>query len=190
MTTSKQTRTLALVGMPGAGKTLCAQHLQEKGFYQFRFGSIVTDEVQRRGWEINPQNESKVRIEFRANEGMDVMAKRALPYLRTALDSHNCIVIDGLYSFSEYKTLRAEFPDEMLVVAIVAPRHLRYQRLTTRPIRPLTVEEARQRDWEEIEDMEKGGPIAIADYTLVNDGTELELLMRLDTLLVELNLRP
>ncbi|MEO1645534.1 MAG: AAA family ATPase, partial [Chloroflexota bacterium] len=84
-------RALALVGMPGAGKTLCAEHLQERGYYQFRFGSIVTDEVERRGLTINPVNERTVRLELRANEGMAVMAKRALPKLKTALESHRTI---------------------------------------------------------------------------------------------------
>ena len=104
-------RALALVGMAGSGKTLCAKHLEAKGFYQFRFGGIVTGEVEKRGWEINPENERIVREEFRANEGMDVMAKRALPLLHKALESRETIVIDGLYSFSEYKTLRREFGD-------------------------------------------------------------------------------
>lgn len=188
MTQSQQARTLALVGMPGAGKTMCAEHLQKRGYFQFRFGSIVTDEVEKRGLAINPANERTVRLEFRKNEGMDVMAKRALPKLRTALQSHQTIIIDGLYSFSEYKTLRNEFPDRLVVVAITAPRLLRYERLSQRPIRPLTAEEAQTRDWQEIETMEKGGPIAIADYTLVNDTTSDDLLAKLDTLLETLNM--
>ena len=183
MTTAQQTRILALVGMPGAGKTMCAGHLEKRGYYQFRFGSIVTDEVERRGLAINPQNERTVRLELRKKEGMDVMAKRALPELREALKSHQTIVIDGLYSFSEYKTLSKEFPQSIMLVAITAPRHLRYQRLSNRPIRPLTAGEAETRDWQEIETMEKGGPIAIADYTLVNDGASAELLTQLDALL-------
>lgn len=183
MTVSKKTRILALVGMAGAGKTLCAEHLQEKGYYQFRFGSIVTDEIERRGLDINPVNERTVRLEFREKEGMDVMAKRALPRLHDALKSNEIIIIDGLYSFSEYRTLSKEFPDSMIVVAITAPRPLRYQRLSKRSFRPLTPEEARKRDWQEIETMEKGGPIAIADYTLINDGTSEDLLAKLDALL-------
>lgn len=181
-------RTLALVGMPGAGKTLCAKHLESCGYYQFRFGGIVTDEVERRGWEINPENERIVRMELREAEGMDVMAKRALPQLNEALQEHETIVIDGLYSFSEYKTLRTAFHERMIVVAITAPRHLRYERLATRPDRPLTAQQAQRRDWQEIETMEKGGPIAIADYTLVNDGSSEDLLQALDTLLVTLGI--
>ena len=179
-------RALALVGMPGAGKTLCAQHLAQRGFFQFRFGSIIVDEVARRGWPIQPENERIVREAFRKDEGMDAIARRALPLLKKALSQHPCIVIDGLYSFSEYKTLRQELGAEMIVVAIAAARDLRYRRLAERPERPLTRDEAERRDWQEIEMIEKGGPIAIADYTLVNDSGTEQLLAGLDALLTTL----
>jgi len=183
----KQPTALAFVGMPGAGKTLCAKYLEERGFFQFRFGGIVTDEVQRRGKPITPENERIVREEFRNNEGMDVMAKRALPYLKEAQKSHSHLVIDGLYSFSEYKTLQAELGAEMVVVAIVCPRELRYQRLAQRTERPLTPQEAEQRDYQEIETLEKGGPIAIADFTILNDGEPEQTLAQLRRILDQLN---
>ena len=65
-------------------------------------------------------------------------------------------------------------------MAIVAPKRLRHHRLTTRSVRPLTVEEASSRDWAEIENLEKGGPIAIADYYVHNDGTIDNLHQQLD----------
>lgn len=185
------TRVLALVGMPGSGKTVCAQHLQQQhGYYQFRFGGIVVDEVQRRGWPITPENERIVREEFRAQDGMAAIAKRALPHLHIALQSHRSLIIDGLYSFSEYKLLRQEFGGGMVVVAVVASRALRYARLAQRPERPLTAAEAEARDWREIETIEKGGPIAIADYTLLNDEDTASLLARLDSLLAQLGFVP
>ncbi len=189
MTNLERPRALALVGMPGSGKTMCAKHLEGRGFFQFRFGGIVTDEVTRRGLPINPQNERIVREEFRANEGMDAIAKRALPHLKSALAHADSIIIDGLYSFSEYKTLQTELGQQMVVVAIACARARRYQRLTTREDRPLTLEEARQRDYQEIETLEKGGPIALADYTLLNDGEAEKLLATLDALLEELGIR-
>ncbi|NWF69307.1 MAG: AAA family ATPase [Chloroflexi bacterium] len=187
---SQQIRVLALVGMPGAGKTLCAKHLEKRGFYQFRFGSIVVDEVHQRGLPLTPENERLVREEFRHNEGMDVMAKRALPYLRAALQTRPQIVIDGLYSFSEYRTLHAEFEGRMVVVAIISARSLRYARLAQRPERPLNAREAEERDFQEIDKLEKGGPIAIADYTLLNNGTAQQLLAELDALLETLHFYP
>lgn len=190
MIVRNQPRVLALVGMPGAGKTMCAAYLADRGFFQFRFGGIVTDEVARRQIALNPQNEQLVREEIRANEGMDAIARRALPLLRDALSRHNSIVIDGLYSFSEYKTLQPAFAGEMIVVAVTAPRHVRYARLSQRPERPLTAEEAERRDFQEIENLEKGGPIAIADFTLVNAGDPTALFAELDKLLASLSFRP
>src|SRR5690606_35237694 len=155
-TTSQPPRALALVGMPGAGKTLCARHLQQRGFAHYRFGSIVVDEVIRRGLEVNPTNERLVREDLRAREGMNAIAQRALPHLKAALEAHRSLVIDGLYGFGEYRLLRRELGADMVVVAIVSPRHLRYERLARRPERPLTAEEAEERDYREIEMLEKG----------------------------------
>jgi dephospho-CoA kinase len=183
-------RALALVGMPGAGKTLCAQHLQARGFAQFRFGSIIVNEVTRRGWPITPENERLVREEFRASGGMDAIARRALPHLHAALAGQRSLVIDGLYGFSEYKTLRVELDAAMVVVAVVSQRGLRYARLAARPERPLTPEEAQRRDYQEIETLEKGGPIAIADYTLLNDTTPTDLLAALDALTAAIGFHP
>ena len=186
MTEQSTPRALALVGMPGAGKTICAQHLAARGYWTLRFGGLVVEEVRRRGWAVNPENERVVREDMRARHGMAAMAALSLPQLREAVAGGRNIVIDGLYSFSEYQLLRAELNAPLLLLAVVAPRHLRYQRLASRPHRPLTPDEALQRDTREITRLEKGGPIAMADFTLLNDGTAEEFLCNLDELLKEL----
>ena len=189
-TSSSSPRALALVGMPGAGKTLCAHHLQERGFAHFRFGGIVVDEVVRRGLAVNPANEQIVREDLRAQEGMNAIALRAMPHLKKALAEHHSLVIDGLYGFGEYKLLHNELGAAMIVVAIVSDRHLRYQRLAQRAERPLNPAEAEARDFAEIETLEKGGPIAIADYMLLNDGEPDDLLRALDALTDSLDFYP
>ncbi len=183
-------RALALVGMPGAGKTICAEHLGERGYWTLRFGALVVDEVRRRGWPINAENERLVREEMRDQHGMAAMATLSLPRLHAAVAAGRHIVVDGLYSFSEYLLLREKLGAPLLLLAIVAPRHLRYQRLASRPIRPLSGGEALQRDIREIERLEKGGPIAMADYTLLNGGTTAQLLAQLDDLLQRLDFLP
>lgn len=181
---------LALVGMPGAGKTLCAQHLHARGFFTLRFGAVVVDEVLRRGLEVNPANEQGVREDLRARYGMSAMASLSLPKLQAALDEHHGIVIDGLYSFSEYSFLRQHLGAPTILLAIAAARHSRYQRLASRAVRPLTLAEAAERDEREIIALEKGGPIAMADYTLLNDASEAHLLDQLDRLLAMLGFQP
>lgn len=181
---------LALVGMPGAGKSVCAEHLQAKGYFSLRFGGVVVNEVRRRGWDVNPQNERIAREELRATHGMAAMAAISLPLLQQALQAHSHIVIDGLYSFSEYKLLKGKVGAPLVLVAIAASRQLRYQRLAARSDRPLTLSEARERDLLEIERLEKGGPIAMADYTLLNEGAPADLLRKLDALLELLGFSP
>ncbi len=179
---------LALVGMPGAGKTLCADHLRSRGYPGFRFGQIVVDEVERRGLPLTQESERIVREDLRALQGREAIARLALPVLRQLLQTTAVIFIDGLYSFSEYQLLRRELEASLLVVAIVSARQQRYRRLGNRSQRPLDVDAAEARDLREITTLEKGGPIAIADYTLLNDGAPAALTDALDSLLRHLGL--
>jgi dephospho-CoA kinase len=171
-----------LVGMCGSGKSMVAGCLREKGWAAMRFGQITIDELEARGLPISPENERTVREEIRAADGMDVYARRFLPRIKTALES-GPTVIDGLYSWSEYKYLREQLGTEMLVVAVLCARPVRYGRVGQRQERPLTAEEAENRDIAEIEKLEKGGPIAMADQILLNNGSLEDLEISVDQLL-------
>lgn len=179
-------RIMAIVGMPGSGKSVVASYLKNKGFPMIRFGEIIIREVEKRGLPITPHNEQMVREEIRRTHGMDVCAKMTLPLIKAKLLEPQLVIIDGLYSFSEYKTLKKEFNDELLVLAIVTPKAIRYERLTLRQERPLTKAEAEKRDFMEIEKIEKGGPIAIADLTLLNEGSQYQLSKKVEELLAEI----
>jgi dephospho-CoA kinase len=97
-----------------------------------------------------------------------------LPKIRAVLEA-SPVVIDGLYSWEEYTYLREQLKSGLKTVAVWAPPELRYSRLISRQVRPLTMEQARARDYAEIENVNKGGPIAMADYTIKNDTTLAEL---------------
>ena len=162
---------IAIVGMPGAGKsTLVDVGTQQFGLPRVYFGGFVTREVQRRGLAISAGNEKLVREDLRHKYGMSAMAQLALPDIAEALRACPDVLLDGLYSWSEWVLLAAEFKDKFVTVAVHAPRRLRYQRLACRAVRPLTAPEAAERDRAEIERLEKGGPIAVADHVLTNDG--------------------
>jgi dephospho-CoA kinase len=57
------------------------------------------------------------------------------------------------------------------IVAVWSPPEVRYNRLQTRALRPLSGAQARERDYAEIENVNKGGPIAMADLTISNCST-------------------
>jgi dephospho-CoA kinase len=174
---------IAIVGMCGSGKSVAGGHLEKLGFAKVYFGGLTIEEVKRRGLEVNEKNERAVREELRRTHGMGAFAVLSLPKIEALLQAGKRVLIDGLYSFSEYKILRERYGDGLLVIAVFTSRALRYERLARRPERPLAFSEAVSRDYSEIENIEKGGPIALADYTLLNDGTRDELIRQLDRIL-------
>ena len=166
---TKSHRILALVGMPGSGKSTAAEYFKARGWAVLRFGQFTIDEIVRRGQVIDERNERFVREEFRRLHGPAAYAKMALPKIEEMTQGTD-LIIDGLYSWSEYKLLREALGERLVILAITAARRIRHTRLLDRVERPLTKEEVERRDYSEIENLEKGGPIAIADYTVVNDG--------------------
>ena len=171
----------AFVGMPGAGKSEAAAFLNSKGLPIIRFGDETDFELKNRGWERNPKNEKIVREEIRAQEGMVAYAIRVARRIQQLKGTAAGIILDGLYSWSEYKYLKGEFAN-LYIIAIYASPRIRYARLMARAVRPLTQEEAQQRDYAEIENIEKGGPIAMADYLLINESSRESFLGELEQL--------
>ena len=162
---------VAFVGLTGSGKSSAVDYLTHKGYPKVYFGGVILDAMTKAGLEHTQENERPFREELREREGKDFVVNRIVTQIRGLIDAgQRRIIADGLYTWTEYKILKKEFPGELTVVAVVTPKHLRHHRLTMRPIRPLTTEEANQRDWAEIENLEKGGPIAIADHYIMNDG--------------------
>jgi dephospho-CoA kinase len=185
-----QGKVIVFVGMPGAGKSACVEHLKAKGLPSVYFGGITLEEVKRRGMEVNETNEKLVREDIRAKEGKGAYAVRIIKQVQELFEQdNNYVVIDGLYSWTEYKIFKESFDDRAVIIGVVAPRALRHERLAKRPERPLTEQEANERDYAEIEHLEKGGPIANADLYLANSGTETEMLKDLDKLLAENDLK-
>ena len=169
-------KVVAIVGMTGSGKSEVARLFQRHGFTRVRFGDITDEEVKKRGLELNEENERLVREQLRRENGMAAYAKLNLPRIEEAL-AESDVVVDGLYSWEEYTFLRSRFGGDLSLVAVWSSPATRYARLTGRLDRPLTAEEAAHRDAAEIENLNKGGPIAVADFTIINESS-LENLTR------------
>ncbi len=179
-------KVLAIVGMAGCGKTEAVKYLQEKfDWPKVYFPETLFEELQARGLEFTQDNERPLREELREKEGPGVFATRSLPKIEDHLKTSSVVIIESLYSWAEYKIIKQHFPDFFKTIAIYSSPAMRFARLRNRAERPIaTYEEFQKRDWSEIENTDKGGPIAIADYTISNLGTIETLHQELDQVMI------
>ena len=176
---------IAIVGMCGSGKSVASEYLEnELNYKKVYFGGVTMKKLKEANLEVNAENEKMMREKLRKELGMAAYAKVLLPEIKE-LAKENNVVLDGLYSWSEYKVLIEEIPN-LKLISITADKDLRYQRLTEREIRPLTNIEAQNRDLSEIENIEKAPPIAYADYYILNNSTIEEYINRLNEILKEI----
>lgn len=185
MTHQKNVKIIAFVGLAGSGKSSAVEYLTAKGIPKIYFGGIIYKAMEEAGIPITWESQQKFREEIREKEGKDFVVKRAITEARNLIEAgQKRIILDGLYSWSEYRILKHEFPGEiMTTIAVVTPKHMRKDRMAKRPERPMTSEEIDERDWSEIENLEKGGPIAIADYFIHNDKDVANLENQIDDVL-------
>ena len=178
---------VAIVGMSGSGKSVAVDHLTDKGYPKVYFGGMILKEMEKRGIEITPENEKEYREKIREQEGKDWVVKQVIAEVKDLIHAgQKRIVLDGVYSWTEYKLLKHEFPGAVTFIAIITTKKIRYERVAKRPVRPFNTQEIQTRDITEIENLEKGGPIAAADYYALNDGSIEDLKARMDEILKEI----
>ncbi len=177
---------LAIVGMSGSGKSVAVDYLTDKGYPKVYFGGMIYKEMAKRGIERTEDGESEKRFreEIREAEGKDWVVRQVIAETKDLIAAgQKRIILDGVYSWTEYKTLKREFPTNLTFIAIVVDKKLRYERVSIRPDRPFDATAIRERDRSELENLEKGGPIAAADYYILNNGSVAEMEGRLAEIL-------
>ncbi len=179
-------KVVALVGMAGSGKSEVSRVFENHGFVRVRFGDVTDGEMKKRNLEPCESSERFCREILRQEHGMAAYAILNQPRIDAALKSAD-VVADGLYSWEEYLSFKSYYGNKFYVVAVYSSPQKRYQRLTTRADRPLSIEEAASRDKSEIENLNKGGPIAMADFALVNESSLKQLQQQAATLIARLN---
>ena len=186
----KDVKILAIVGMSGSGKSVVVDHLTELGFPKVYFGGMIYKEMAKRGIERTPDGESEkhFREMIRETEGKDWVVRQVIEEAKSLIAAgQKRVVLDGLYTWTEYKILKKEFPGQMSVLAVVVDKAIRHKRVGKRPDRPFNTEEIQERDRSEIENLEKGGPIAMADYYLLNNSGVEELTAGVDEVLKKID---
>lgn len=172
---------IAVVGMSGTGKSVATTYLEDGGYKKIYFGGVIYDKMKEAGIEITPDSQKEFRENLRKEQGMGVVAKLLLPKIEDAYNKGNT-VLDGLYSWDEYLILKEKFKD-LKLVCVCTDKKIRYNRVESRPDRPFNHEDIIKRDIAEIENSAKGGPIAFADYYILNNGNLSDFYKRLEEIL-------
>lgn len=173
---------IAIVGMAGSGKGIATDYLEKKGFTKIYFGGVIYDKMKEAGITITPDSQKKFREEIRKKHGPGVIAYFLQDKITKAYEEGDC-VLDGIYSWDELLILKEKFKDSLKVISICCDKNLRYERVAKRKDRPFNKDEIITRDISEIENMAKGGPIAYADYYILNNKTIEDYYERLEEIL-------
>lgn len=181
---------IAIVGLPGSGKTEIGKFFIDLDFQPIRLGQLTLDEVKKKGLTPGEASERPIREELRRKHGMGAYATLNFPQIDTLLEKGN-VIVDGLYSWEEYLEFEKKYDKKLTVIAVYASPRVRYQRLLTRKWdkekdikminRSYTEKQAKKRDYAEIGYLHTGGPIAMADFTIINEGSKTELSKNLES---------
>ncbi|MCS7130238.1 MAG: AAA family ATPase [Archaeoglobaceae archaeon] len=158
---------IAFVGYPLSGKSTAGEVAKELGIPVVTMGDVVREEALRRGLEPNSENLGRIASELREKEGMDAIAKRCIPRIRSL---GSPVLVDGVRGIAEVETFKKNFEDFVLI-AIECPIEIRFERAKRRKRSDdvLSLEDLRERDrreeaWGLREAME------VADFTIENKG--------------------
>lgn len=177
----KQKVILALVGLPGAGKTTATRYLVEKhkkNLIIVHFGKIVNDYIDRHGLEHTKETHKKIWLSLRKKYGQEAFAVLNEEKIRQALKKGS-VIIDGLRSWEEYIYLKNKFSaNKIYIIAIYSDKKIRYARSAKRKYRSDLYGE--DRDIAELILMNMGPTIAFCDFLIVNNKRQEELQLGLD----------
>lgn len=179
---------IGFTGLMGSGKGVSVDYLVKKhGFVADALSNRITEEIIKKGEEVNritlPQTAGELRQKF----GPEVLAERT--WGKIMAENPNRVALDGIRSIEETNFLK-KLPNFYLI-AIVVDQKLRFERLTKRIVpgrtEPQTWEEflaAEERDTKY--GMNIPGSMKLADFQITNEGTEKEFFQKLDKILVNL----
>lgn len=174
---------LAIVGLPGSGKTEATVYVQNKyGWPKVYFGDVTFEEMKKQGLEVNETNERATRERVRREHGMGAYALLSVPKIKELYEK-GCVILESLYSWEEYLAVKDAFGDAFKVLAIMASPAVRQERMVKRPVRPLTPEDFVKRDYSQIENLHQAGPIARADFAVINEGTMEDFHAKIDEII-------
>lgn len=171
---------LGLTGRNGAGKGEVVHFLKKSGFEPLSLSDILREELTRRGQPVTRENLIATGNELRRHHGAGVLAEKTLE----KLSADKNYVVDSIRNPAEVAVFRKR-PDFKLM-NVTAPEKIRFDRIKKRGREndPQTLDKFRQLEKAELEGKDENTQqllktAALADGTIENDGTLVELQERI-----------
>ncbi|OGK62206.1 hypothetical protein A2334_05120 [Candidatus Roizmanbacteria bacterium RIFOXYB2_FULL_38_10] len=164
----KKKSIIALVGLPGAGKSEAASYFIKKKLPVISFGKIINDYIDEHKLGHTEEVHKKVREELRIKHGKEALAVLNEKKIQESFKKNNIVIIDGMRSWEEYLYLKKHLKKiQVYILALHASKHLRYERSAKRNYRAKLFGEVR--DINELIGTNMGPTIAFADFLIKNN---------------------
>jgi len=165
---AKDKKIIAIIGLPGVGKTDANDFFKKQGLPSISFGKAINEYIDDNHLPHVEKTHKKVRLELRQKYGMPALAIMNEGKIKEMLKDNMTIVIDGMRSWQEYLYLRKAFPKiKIYLLAIYADKHLRWARSIKRSHRNKLYGE--ERDLDELIGINMAPTIAYADFLVKNN---------------------
>ena len=185
-------KVIGITGTLCSGKGVVKDLLSRKlNCYTVSLSSIIRAELERKQKDFNRKILQDQGNELRRKYGADILARLAIDYMQRDKEA---IIIDGIRNPAEVKYLRKEFGKNFVLIAVDAPKKIRFERMVRRARRddPKTWEEFLELDER---DQGKGEPeygqqvrkcIEQADFLIMNDGSFEDLEKKVNEIILKI----
>lgn len=164
----KKKAIIAIVGLPGAGKTAAGDFFKQKDLPVISFGKIINDYIDKNKLTHTEEVHKQVREDLRVKYGVEALAVLNEEKIKKILEKSVITIIDGMRSWEEYLYLKKRLTKvKIYILALHADKQVRYRRISKRGYRADLYGE--QRDIDELIGTNMGPTIAFADYLVKNN---------------------
>ncbi len=179
---------IGITGTLGAGKGEVVDCLKKAGFVHFSAREFLFEEMGRRGLERNRDNINFVGEDLRRTHSASYIMESL--FARAEKEGKNCI-IESVRAMGEVEFLKKQ--KNFTLLAVDADPALRYERVVKRKseldrvtFEKFLADEKRESVSKNPAQMNLPDCIALADYTLMNNGTKEELGEKVEEVLREI----